>query len=124
MKALDFGMTPSNPVYDPQHSPLIYTSARRAGRRRHGDHANILANLDHFSYWMDTRSGVYLHAHRFFTLLISTMFAAPAFGARQVTIPKFSRKVSELVQRERVTTHACADDAEPADADSRAKPYD
>jgi len=32
------------------------------------------------------------------------MFAAPAFGARQVTIPKFSPQgFCELVQRERVT---------------------
>jgi len=69
-------------------------------------HANILANVDHFSYWMGYREGgVYLHAAPIFHIAdFPAMFAAPAFGARQVTIPKFTPQgFCELVQRERVT---------------------
>src|SRR5258708_12091255 len=69
-------------------------------------HANIRANLDHFSYWMRYREGgVYLHAAPIFHIAVfPAMFAAPAFGARQVMIPKFSPQgFCELVQRDRVT---------------------
>jgi len=69
-------------------------------------HANILANVDHLSYWTGYREGgVYLHAAPIFHIAdFPAMFAAPAFGARQVTIPKFTPQgFCELVQRERVT---------------------
>jgi len=87
-----------DPVYDPEAIlALIYTSGT-TGRPKGVmvSHANILANLDHFSYWMGYREGgVYLHAAPIFHIAdFPTMFAAPALGARQVTIPKFTRKVS------------------------------
>jgi acyl-CoA synthetase (AMP-forming)/AMP-acid ligase II len=69
-------------------------------------HANVLVNVDHLSYWMGYREGgVYLHAAPIFHIAdFPAMFAAPAFGARQVTIPKFSPQgFCELVQHERVT---------------------
>jgi acyl-CoA synthetase (AMP-forming)/AMP-acid ligase II len=97
-----------DPVYDPEATlALIYTSGT-TGRPKGVmvTHANILANVDHFSYWMGYRErGVYLHAAPIFHIAdFPAMFAAPAFGARQVTIPKFSPKsVCELVERERVT---------------------
>jgi acyl-CoA synthetase (AMP-forming)/AMP-acid ligase II len=97
-----------DPVYDPEAIlALIYTSGT-TGRPKGVmvTHANILANVDHFSYWMGYRdSGVYLHAAPIFHIAdFPAMFAAPAFGARQVTIPKFTPQVfCELVQRERVT---------------------
>jgi acyl-CoA synthetase (AMP-forming)/AMP-acid ligase II len=97
-----------DPVYDPEAIlALIYTSGT-TGRPKGVmvSHANILANLDHFSYWMGYREGgVYLHAAPIFHIAdFPAMFAAPAFGARQVTIPKFSPQgFCELVQRERVT---------------------
>ncbi len=97
-----------DPVYDPEAIlALIYTSGT-TGRPKGVmvTHANILANLDHFSYWMGYREGgVYLHAAPIFHIAdFPAMFAAPAFGARQVTIPKFSpQSFCELVQRERVT---------------------
>ncbi len=97
-----------DPVYDPEAIlALIYTSGT-TGRPKGVmvTHANILANVDHFNYWMGYReSGVYLHAAPIFHIAdFPAMFAAPAFGARQVTIPKFSPQgFCELVQRERVT---------------------
>jgi long-chain acyl-CoA synthetase len=97
-----------DPVYDPEAIlALIYTSGT-TGRAKGVTvtHANILANVDHLSYWMRYREGgVYLHAAPIFHIAdFPAMFAAPAFGARQVTIPKFTPQgFCELVQRERVT---------------------
>ncbi len=86
-------------------------------------HANILANVDHFNYWMGYREGrVYLHAAPIFHIAdFPAMFAAPAFGTRQVTISKFSPQgCCELVQRERVThTVLVPTMLNPADADAR-----
>jgi long-chain acyl-CoA synthetase len=108
-KPLDARNAPCpDPVYDPEAIlALIYTSGT-TGRPKGVTvtHSNILANLDHFSYWMGYREGgVYLHAAPIFHIAdFPAMFAAPAFGARQVTIPKFTPQgFCELVQRERVT---------------------
>jgi long-chain acyl-CoA synthetase len=96
------------PVYDPEAIlALIYTSGT-TGRPKGVmlSHANILANLDHFSYWMRYREGgVFLHAAPIFHIAdFPAMFASPAFGACQATIPKFSPQAfCELVQRGRVT---------------------
>jgi acyl-CoA synthetase (AMP-forming)/AMP-acid ligase II len=97
-----------DPVYDPEAIlALIYTSGT-TGRPKGVmvTHANVLANVDHLSYWMGYREdGVYLHAAPIFHIAdFPALFAAPAFGVRQVTIPKFSPQgFCELVQRERVT---------------------
>src|SRR5215471_13796893 len=96
------------PVYDPGAIlALIYTSGT-TGRPKGVmvTHANILANLDHFSYWMGYREGgVYLHAAPIFHIAdFPAIFAAPAFGACQFAIPKFSPQgFCALVQRYRVT---------------------
>jgi long-chain acyl-CoA synthetase len=69
-------------------------------------HAATLANVDHLNYWMPYHEGgVYLHAAPLFHIAdFPFMFAAPAFGACQVTIPKFSPEAfCETVQRERVS---------------------
>jgi len=69
-------------------------------------HANVLADVHNFNYWMGYREGgVYLHAAPIFHIAdFPAMFAAPAFGAYQVTIPKFSPQTfCEAVERERVT---------------------
>src|SRR6202166_3779554 len=97
----------NEPCPDPFYNPeailaLIYTSGT-TGRPKGVmvTHANIMANLDHFSYWMRYRAGgVYLHAAPIFHIAdFPAMFAAPAFGARQVTLPKFSPEgFCELVQ--------------------------
>ena len=65
-KPLDVGNASCpDPIYDPDAIlALIYTSGT-TGRPKGVmvTHANILANLDHFNYWMAYREGsVYLHA--------------------------------------------------------------
>jgi len=96
------------PVYNPEATlALVYTS----GTTGHPKgvvltHANILANLDHLNYWMPYREGsVHLHAAPIFHIMdFPFMFAAPAFGACQVTMPKFSpQSFCETVERERVS---------------------
>ena len=97
-----------DPVYDPEAIlAFIYTSGT-TGRPKGVmvTHANIQANVDHLSYWMGYREGgVFLHAAPIFHIAdFPAMFAAPAFGACQVTLPKFSpQDFCEVVQRERVT---------------------
>src|SRR6478735_9470501 len=95
-------------IYNPEAIlALVYTS----GTTGHPKgvvvtHANILANVDHLNYWMPYREGgVHLHAAPIFHILdFPFMFAAPAFGACQVAIPKFSPQTfCETVQRERVS---------------------
>jgi long-chain acyl-CoA synthetase len=69
-------------------------------------HANILANIHHFNYWMRyTEGAVYLHAAPLFHIAdFPAIFAPPAFGASQITIPKFDPQTfCETVERERVT---------------------
>jgi long-chain acyl-CoA synthetase len=94
--------------YDPQAVlALIYTS----GTTGHPKgvmvtHANVLANVQNFNFWMRyTEAGVYLHAAPIFHIAdFPCIFAAPAFGACQVTIPKFDpRGFCEAVDRERVS---------------------
>jgi len=95
-------------VYDPDAVfALIYTSGT-TGRPKGValTHSNILANLDHVNYWMRYREGgVYLHAAPIFHIAdFPFMFASPAFGTCQVTIPKFSLEAfCETVERDRVT---------------------
>jgi long-chain acyl-CoA synthetase len=95
-------------IYDPEAIlALVYTSGT-TGRPRGAalTHANILANVDHCNYWMPFREGgVYLHAAPILHIAdFPFMFAAPAFGTCQVTIPKFSpRSFCETVERERVS---------------------
>jgi long-chain acyl-CoA synthetase len=69
-------------------------------------HGNILADVHNFNYWMRyTEGGIYLHAAPIFHIAdFPSVFAAPAFGARQIIIPKFSGQAfCEIVERERVT---------------------
>jgi long-chain acyl-CoA synthetase len=94
--------------YDPEAIlALIYTSGT-TGRPKGVmlTHANVLANVHNFNYWMRYREGgVYLHAAPIFHIAdFPAMFAAPAFGACQVTVPKFSPQTfCETVQRECVS---------------------
>jgi len=95
-------------IYDPDAVlALIYTSGT-TGRPKGVvlTHANIMANVDHLNYWMaQPDGGVHLHAAPIFHIMdFPFMFAALAFGACQVTIPKFSpQSFCEVVERERVT---------------------
>jgi len=94
--------------YDPEAVlALIYTSGTTGQPKGvMVTHANVLANIHDFNYWMRYREGaVYLHAAPIFHIAdLPAVFAAPAFGACQVTIPKFSAQAfCETVERERVT---------------------
>jgi acyl-CoA synthetase (AMP-forming)/AMP-acid ligase II len=97
-----------DPIYDPDAIlALIYTSGT-TGRAKGVPitHANIQANIDHLNYWMPySVGGVHLHAAPVFHILdFPFIFAAPAFGTCQVTIPKFSAaSFFETVARERIS---------------------
>jgi acyl-CoA synthetase (AMP-forming)/AMP-acid ligase II len=97
-----------NVCYDPEATmALIYTSGT-TGRPRGVvvTHANILANIHHFSYWMAYREGgIYLHAAPIFHIAdFPSIFAAPAFGACQLTLAKFNPgDFCKMVERNEVT---------------------
>ena len=99
---------PPAAVYDPEAvAALIYTSGT-TGRSKGVivTHANILADIHHFNYWMRyTEGAVYLHAAPLFHIAdFPAMFAAPAFGASQITLPRFDPLAfCEIVERERVS---------------------
>src|SRR6267154_2060825 len=94
--------------YDPEAIlGLIYTSGTTGQPKGvMVTHGNVLADIHNFNYWMRyTEGGIYLHAALIFHIAdFPSMFAAPAFGASQITIPKFSAQTfCETVQREHVT---------------------
>jgi long-chain acyl-CoA synthetase len=98
----------STPINDPDAVlALIYTS----GTTGHPKgvvvtHANMRANVEHFDYWMPHKDGaVHLHAAPLFHIAdFPVMFAAPAFGAAQVTIPGFTpQDFCQTVERARVS---------------------
>src|ERR1700761_3481742 len=99
---------PPEVCYDPEAIlALIYTSGT-TGRPKGVivTHANILADIHDFNYWMRyTEGGVFLHAAPMFHIAdFPAMFGAPPFGACQFTIPKFTpQSFCETVERERVT---------------------
>jgi long-chain acyl-CoA synthetase len=96
-----------DPCYEPEAPlALIYTSGT-TGRPKGVimTHSNILENVHHFNYWMPYREGgVYLHAAPIFHIAdFPAMFAAPAFGACQVAVPRFAASTfCAAVQKEKV----------------------
>src|ERR1700729_1056069 len=102
----DDGICP-DACYDPDAVlALIYTSGT-TGRAKGVmvTHSNILADVNNFNYWMRYREGgVYLHAAPIFHIAdFPAMFAAPMFGASQVTLPRFQPETfCEVIAKERV----------------------
>jgi acyl-CoA synthetase (AMP-forming)/AMP-acid ligase II len=95
-------------IYDPEAIlALVYTSGTTGHPKGVAvSHANVLANIHFLNYWMPyEEGGVYLHAAPMFHIIdFPLMFAAPAFGTCQVTIPKFNpQHFCETVERQRVT---------------------
>ena len=94
--------------YDPDAIlALIYTSGT-TGRPKGVmlTHANVLEDIHHLHYWLNYQeAGVYLHAAPIFHIAdFPAIFAAPAFGACQVALPRFgAREFCEAVASERVT---------------------
>src|SRR4029077_9024148 len=71
---------------------LIYTSGTTGQPKGvMVTHGNVRADIHNFNYWMRyTEDGIYLHAAPIFHIAdFPSMFAAPAFGAYQIAIPKF-----------------------------------
>lgn len=96
------------PIYDSDAVlALIYTSGTTGRPKGVGvTHTNILENMYHTNFWLPyCEDSVHLHAAPIFHIAdFPIMFAAPAFGACQVTIPKFNPQAfCEAVQRERVS---------------------
>ncbi len=108
----DFLRAPGGPCPEPVYDPdlvlaLVYTSGT-TGRPKGValTHANVLANVHFLNYWVPYKEGgVFLHAAPMFHIVdFPLLFAAPAFGTCQVTIPKFSAQgFCEAVERDRVT---------------------
>ena len=86
---------------------LVYTSGTTGHPKGVSlTHANVLSNVHFLNYWMPyEEGGVYLHAAPMFHIAdFPLMFAAPAFGTCQVTIPKFNpQSFCETVERQRVS---------------------
>jgi acyl-CoA synthetase (AMP-forming)/AMP-acid ligase II len=84
---------------------MIYTSGTTAEAKGVMlTHTNVLSNVYYSNYWMRYRQGgVYLHAAPIFhSADFPAIFAAPAFGALQVAVPRFSpRTFCEAVEKER-----------------------
>src|SRR6266700_3857635 len=80
--------------YDPEAIlAMIYTSGTTGGPKGVMlTHSNILTNAHNFNYWMQYREGgVYLHAAPLFHIAdFPAMFAAPALGGCQLTLPRFN----------------------------------
>jgi acyl-CoA synthetase (AMP-forming)/AMP-acid ligase II len=80
--------------YDPEAIlAMIYTSGTTGGPKGVMlTHLNMLTNAHNFNYWMQYREGgVYLHAAPIFHIAdFPAMFAAPALGGCQLTLPRFN----------------------------------
>jgi long-chain acyl-CoA synthetase len=79
--------------YDPDATlVLLYTSGTTGAPKGAAlTHANIFSNIQDLSYWLTYREkAVFLHASPMFHIAdFPVMFAAPVFGAAQMTLERF-----------------------------------
>src|SRR6201996_2610822 len=79
--------------YDPDAIlALLYTSGTTGQPKGAAlTHSNIFSNIHDLNYWLDYREkAVFLHASPMFHIAdFPAMFAAPVFGAAQLTLPRF-----------------------------------
>ena len=93
--------------YDPEAIlAMIYTSGTTGGPKGVMlTHSNILTNAHNFNSWMQYREGgAYLHAAPIFHIAdFPALFAAPALGGCQLTLPRFSPLTfCETVEKQRI----------------------
>src|ERR1700761_546065 len=79
--------------YDPDAIlALLYTSGTTGQPKGAAlTHSNVFSNIHDLNYWLDYREkAVFLHASPMFHIAdFPAMFAAPVFGAAQLTLPRF-----------------------------------